>query len=144
MGSFLKRADLPKEVADCSLKSIQSRLIQIRARVVRHARKITFHSAEMTVPRNVFGQILAAIRALKHRRGLHDGHHIETSTKAARRVCLGAAQTVQNPRAARKTNVWNLKIDDLAPNTAVRVENDRQNGQARRNNTLFGKCRSNA
>lgn len=65
LGSFLKRADLPEEVADWSLTSIQSRLIKIGARVVRHARKITFQLAEVAVPRNVFGQILAAIRNLK-------------------------------------------------------------------------------
>jgi hypothetical protein len=65
MGSLLKRADLPEEVADWSLTSIQSRLIKIGARVVRHARKITFQLAEVAVPRNIFGQILAAIRALK-------------------------------------------------------------------------------
>jgi hypothetical protein len=56
---------LPEEVADWSLTSIQSRLIKIGARVVRHARKITFQLAEVAVPRNIFGKILAAIRALK-------------------------------------------------------------------------------
>lgn len=65
MGRFLKRADLPEEVADWSLTSIQSRLIKIEARVVRHARKITFQLEEVAVPRIIFGQILAAIRALK-------------------------------------------------------------------------------
>ena len=65
LGSFLQRTDLPEEVADWSLTSIQSRLIKIGARVVRHARKITFQLAEVAVPRNVFRQILAAIRALK-------------------------------------------------------------------------------
>ena len=65
MGSFLKRADLPEEVADWSLTSIQSRLIKIGARVVRHARKITFQLAEVAVTGSIFAQILAAIRALK-------------------------------------------------------------------------------
>jgi len=65
LGSFLKRADLPEEVAGWSLTSIQNRLIKIGARVVRHARKITFQLAEVAVPRNIFGQILAAIRNLK-------------------------------------------------------------------------------
>ena len=57
--------DLPEEVADWSLTSIQSRLIKIGARVVSHARKITFQLAEVAVSGYVFGQILAAIRALK-------------------------------------------------------------------------------
>ena len=52
-------------MADWSLTSIQSRLIKIAARVVRHARKNTFQLAEVAVPRNIFGQILAAVRALK-------------------------------------------------------------------------------
>ncbi|PTN01129.1 DDE family transposase [Rhodovulum imhoffii] len=65
LGSFLKRADLPEEVTDWSLTSIQSRLIKIGARVVRHAHKITFQLAEVAVSGNIFGQILAAIRALR-------------------------------------------------------------------------------
>ena len=65
LGSFLQRADLPEDVADCSLTSIQSRLIKIGAEVVRHARKITCQLAEITVSGLVFGQIPAAIRALK-------------------------------------------------------------------------------
>ena len=64
-GSFLQRADLPEEVADWSLTSIQSRLIKIGARGVRHARKITFPLAEVAVSGHVFWQILTAIRALK-------------------------------------------------------------------------------
>jgi hypothetical protein len=54
---------MPEEIAGWSLTSIQSRLIKIGARVVRHARKIQL--AEVAVLRNVFGQILGAIRALK-------------------------------------------------------------------------------
>ena len=65
LGVFLQGVDLPEEVADWSLTSIQSRLIKIGARVVRHARKITFQLAEVAVSGYVFGQILAAIRALK-------------------------------------------------------------------------------
>ena len=65
LGSFLQRTDLPEDVADWSLTSIQSRLIKTGARVVRHARKITFQLAEVAVSGHVFGQILAAIRALK-------------------------------------------------------------------------------
>ena len=65
LGNFLKRAKLPEEVADWSLTRIQTRLIKIGARVVRHARKITFQLAEVAVSGHGFGQILAAIRALK-------------------------------------------------------------------------------
>ena len=65
LGNFLKRAELPEKIADWSLTSIQSRLIKIGARVVRHARKITFQLAEGAVTGSVFGQVIAAIRALK-------------------------------------------------------------------------------
>ena len=65
LGSFLGRADLPEEVADWSLTNIQNRLIKIGARIVRHGRKITFQLAEIAVPRDIFGKILATIRVLK-------------------------------------------------------------------------------
>ena len=65
LGVFLQGVDLPEEVADWSLTSIQSRLIKIGARVVRHARKITFQLAEVAVSGHVFGQIITAIRNIK-------------------------------------------------------------------------------
>jgi len=65
LGVFLQGADLPEEIADWSLTSIQSRLIKIGARVVRHARKITFQLAEVAVSGALFGQIIAAIRDIK-------------------------------------------------------------------------------
>jgi hypothetical protein len=42
LGTFLQGADLPEEVADWSLTSLQTRLIKIGARVACHARAITF------------------------------------------------------------------------------------------------------
>ncbi len=42
LGTFLQGADLPEAVADWSLTSLQTRLIKIGARVVCHARAITF------------------------------------------------------------------------------------------------------
>ena len=65
LGVFLQGVDLPEEIADWSLTSIQSRLIKIGARVVRHARKITFQLAEVAVSGALFGQIIAAIRDIK-------------------------------------------------------------------------------
>lgn len=65
LGVFLQGVDLPEEIADWSLTSIQSRLIKIGARVVRHARKITFQRAEVAVSGVIFGQIIAAIRNIK-------------------------------------------------------------------------------
>lgn len=65
LGVFLQGVDLPEEIADWSLTSIQSRLIKIGARVVRHARKITFQLAEVAVSGAIFGQIINAIRNIK-------------------------------------------------------------------------------
>ena len=57
--------DLPKEMADWSLTSLQTQLIKIGARVVRHARAITFQLAEVAVSRGLFNCILAAIQRLR-------------------------------------------------------------------------------
>ena len=52
LGMFLQSADLPEEVATSSLTSLQTHLIKIGARVVRHARSITFQLAEVAVRRH--------------------------------------------------------------------------------------------
>ena len=85
LGSFLKRADLPEEIADWSLTSIQSRLIKIGAQVVRHARKITFQLAEARLYRAASSTKSSPPSApLSPRRGLHDSPNNETKTKVAR------------------------------------------------------------
>ena len=65
LGAFLQGTDLPKEMADWSLTSLQTRLIKIGARVVRHARAITFQLAEVAVSGDLFNRILAAIQRLR-------------------------------------------------------------------------------
>ena len=65
LGMFLGSADLPDEVALWSLTSLQTRLIKIGARVVHHARSITFQLAEVAIPRHLFHRILAAIQRLR-------------------------------------------------------------------------------
>ena len=65
LGIFLQGADLPDEMADWSLTSLQTRLIKIGARVVRHARAITFQLAEVAVSDDLFTRILAAIHRLR-------------------------------------------------------------------------------
>jgi DDE family transposase len=42
LGVFLQGTDLPEEMADWPLTSLQTRLIKIGARVARHDRAITF------------------------------------------------------------------------------------------------------
>ena len=64
-GVFLQGTDLPGEIADWSLTSLQTRLIKTGARVVRHARAITFQLAEVAVSGNLFNRVLAAIQRLR-------------------------------------------------------------------------------
>ena len=65
LGSFLQTADLPEEIATWSLTSLQTRLIKIGARVVRHARAMTFQLAEVIISSDLFHRILAAIHRLR-------------------------------------------------------------------------------
>lgn len=57
-GVFLQGTDLPEEMAGWSLASQQTRLIKIGARVVRHARAMTFQLAEVAVSDDYFRRIL--------------------------------------------------------------------------------------
>jgi hypothetical protein len=65
MATFLRCIKLPEEMADWSLTSLQLKLIKIGARVVRHARAITFQLAEVAVTGPMVRAILAAIRRLR-------------------------------------------------------------------------------
>lgn len=56
---------MSEEVAEWSLTSLQTRLIKIGAKVVRHARAITFQLAEVGVRGDLFNRILAAIHRLR-------------------------------------------------------------------------------
>ena len=59
------RSSVPEAMADWSLTSLQLKLIKIGARVVRHARAITFQLAEVAVTGPMVRAILAAIRRLR-------------------------------------------------------------------------------
>jgi len=65
LGVVLQGAELPEEMADWSLTSLQTRLIKIAARGVRHARAITFQRAEVAVSGDLFRRILTAIHGLR-------------------------------------------------------------------------------
>lgn len=62
---FLSRVGLPEPMADWSLTSLQLKLIKIGARVVRHARAITFQLAEVAVSGPMVRSIIAAIHRLR-------------------------------------------------------------------------------
>jgi hypothetical protein len=57
--------ELPEETAEWSLTSLQLKLIKISARVVRHARAVSFQLAEVAVTGAMVRVILAAIHRLR-------------------------------------------------------------------------------
>ena len=61
----MRPIDPSEAMADWSLTSLQIKLIKIGARVVRHARAITFQPAEVAVTGAMVRVILAAIRRLR-------------------------------------------------------------------------------
>lgn len=62
---FLANVGLPEPMADWSLTSLQLKLIKIGARVVRHARAITFQLAEVAVSGPMARAVIAAIQPLR-------------------------------------------------------------------------------
>ena len=63
LATFLRCIELPEAMADWSLTSLQLKLIKIGARVVRHARAITFQLAEVAVTGPMVRAVLAASMA---------------------------------------------------------------------------------
>jgi hypothetical protein len=65
LGNFLRQLVLPREVRRWTLTTTREKLIKIGAKVVRHARRVTFQLAEVAVPRRLFQAILCAINRLR-------------------------------------------------------------------------------
>ncbi|MBW8018056.1 MAG: hypothetical protein FVQ82_17955 [Planctomycetes bacterium] len=65
IGNFLRRLALPKSIKDWSLRTMREKLVKIGAKVVSHARYVTFQMAEVLVSRSLFYEILAKIHRLK-------------------------------------------------------------------------------
>src|SRR3546814_7470334 len=65
LATFLRCIELPEAMADWSLTSLQLKLIKIGARVVSHARAITFQLAEIAVTGPMVRAVLAASRRLR-------------------------------------------------------------------------------
>ena len=62
LGNFLRRLALPTAVRHWTLTTLLVKLIKTGAKVVRHARYVTFQMAEVAVPQKVFAAILGRIR----------------------------------------------------------------------------------
>ena len=64
LGNFLRRLALPRPVKHWSLTTLLEKLIKIGAKVVRHAKYMTFQMAEVAVPHELFAAILDRIQRL--------------------------------------------------------------------------------
>ena len=65
IGNFLRRLALPKSISDWSLRTMREKLVKIGAKVIRHARYVTFQMSEVLVSRSLFREILERIKRLK-------------------------------------------------------------------------------
>jgi len=65
IGNFLRRLALPNQIKDWSLRTMRERLVKIGAKVVSHARYVTFQMAEVLVSRSLFYEILERIKRLR-------------------------------------------------------------------------------
>ena len=64
LGNFMRRLTLPESVKHWSLRSVQTKLIKMGGRLVRHARGLVFQLAEVAVSREIFRQVLERIAGL--------------------------------------------------------------------------------
>lgn len=67
LANFMRTPALPEAVAHWSLTSLREKLVKIGAKIVRHARYVTFQMAEVAVPRKLFQEILRLIDGLRPR-----------------------------------------------------------------------------
>jgi hypothetical protein len=65
LANFLRQLALPRPVRAWTLTTLREKRIKIGAKVVRHAKAVTFQLAEVAVPRAWFAAILARIGRLR-------------------------------------------------------------------------------
>jgi hypothetical protein len=65
LANFLRQLALPRPARTWTLTTLRERLIKIGAKVVRHAKAVTFQLAEVAVPRAWFAAILGRIDRLR-------------------------------------------------------------------------------
>ena len=65
LANFLRRLALPHAVRHRSLTTLREKLVKIGAKVVRHAKYVTFQLAEVAVRRKLFRAILRRIVKLR-------------------------------------------------------------------------------
>ena len=65
LANFLRRLALPPRVSHWSLTTLREKLIRIGAKVVQHARYVSFQLAQVAIPRPLFAAILRRIERLR-------------------------------------------------------------------------------
>ena len=65
LANFLRQLALPRPVRTWTLTTLREKLIKIGAKVVHHAKAVTFQLAEVAVPRELFVAILGRIGRLR-------------------------------------------------------------------------------
>ncbi|MEX2649115.1 MAG: IS1380 family transposase [Alphaproteobacteria bacterium] len=65
LANFMRTLALPEAVAHWSLTSLREKLVKIGAKIVTHARYVTFQMAEVAVPRDLLEEILRMIAQLR-------------------------------------------------------------------------------
>jgi hypothetical protein len=65
LANFMRTLALPEAVKHWSLTSHREKLVKIGAKIVTHARYVTFQMAEVAVPRGLFEEILRLIAELR-------------------------------------------------------------------------------
>ena len=65
LGNFLRQLALPRSVRTWTLATLREKLIKIGAKVVRHAKAVTFQLAVVAMPRALFAALLARIGRLR-------------------------------------------------------------------------------
>jgi hypothetical protein len=67
LANFMRTLALPEAVKHWSLTSLREKLVKIGAKIVTHARYVTFQMAEVAVPSQLFAEILRLIDGLRPR-----------------------------------------------------------------------------
>ncbi len=67
LANFMRTLALPEAVKQWSLTSLKEKLVKSGAKIVTHARHVTFQVAEVAVPKELFQEILRLIAGLRPR-----------------------------------------------------------------------------
>ena len=85
LANFLRQLVLPKPIKGWTLTTLREKLIKIGAKVVAHAKYVTFQLAEVAVPRELFAALVERIGRLRLARASGRGSRGGTKRSDCRR-----------------------------------------------------------